>query len=166
MAHTSDSNAADRDNNATDRDDNSADRNTASQRNNAVEPVHKDHVDRIAGLLDEHRGRDTVALYVGEAASFTDYFVITTATSMGHLRGLHRQLEEYLHEAGIPPLNRHKRSDENAWTLLDCGFVVIHLMTEEMREFYDLERLWFGGDVVYRAAGEHDSDDRNHSSDD
>lgn len=124
-----------------------------SDSNSAVEYPYKEHVDRIAGLLDEHRGKDTVALYVAGAASFTDYFVITTASSMGHLRGLHRQLEEYLHRAGIPPLNRHKRSDENAWTLLDCGFVIIHIMTEEMREFYDLERLWFGGEVVYSAAG-------------
>jgi ribosome-associated protein len=112
----------------------------------------KSHVDRISALLDEHRGQNTVAMYVGDAASFTDYFVITTASSMGHLRGLHRQLEEYLHAEGIPPLNRHKRSDENAWTLLDCGFVVIHIMTDEMREFYDLEHLWFGGQVVYQSS--------------
>ena len=111
----------------------------------------KEHVDSIAGLLDEHRGGDTVAIYVGEAASFTDYFVIATASSMGHLRGLHRQLEEYLHEVGIPPLNRHKRGTENSWTLLDCGFVVIHLMTQDIREFYDLEHLWFGGEVVFRS---------------
>lgn len=112
----------------------------------------KSHVDQIAALLDEHRGQNTIAMYVGDAASFTDYFVITTASSMGHLRGLHRQLEEYLHAEGIPPLNRHKRSDENEWTLLDCGFVVIHIMTDEMRDFYDLEHLWFGGEVVYQSS--------------
>jgi ribosome-associated protein len=112
----------------------------------------REHVDAIAALLEEHRGRDTVAMYVGEAASFTDYFIISTASSMGHLRGLHRQVEEHLHGAGIPPLNPHKRGSENAWTLLDCGFVVIHLMTDEMREFYDLEHLWFGGEVIYRSS--------------
>lgn len=120
----------------------------------STDPTPREHVEAIAELLDDHRGTNTLAMYVGETASFTDYFVISTASSMGHLRGLHRQLEEYLHAEGIPPLNRHKRNDENAWTLLDCGFLVIHIMTEDMREFYDLEHLWFGGEVIYGGEAE------------
>jgi ribosome-associated protein len=109
----------------------------------------KGEVIEVSQLLSYYEGADTLAIYVGDVCSFTDYFVITTARSMAHLGGLHRRLEEHLGKQDIKPLNSHKRSDENGWTLLDYGFMVVHLMTEEMREFYELERLWFHGQVVY-----------------
>lgn len=111
----------------------------------------KDAVIEVSELLTHYEGADTIALYVSEVCSFTDYLVITTARSTAHLGGLHRRLEEYLGKHDIRPLNSHKRSAENGWTLLDYGFMVIHLMTEDMREFYELERLWFNGEVIYRA---------------
>ncbi|MFP4372796.1 MAG: ribosome silencing factor [Spirochaetaceae bacterium] len=100
-------------------------------------------------LLSHHDGEDTLAIYVAEVCSFTDYLIITTARSSAHLRGLHRRLEEHLIGRNIRAVNSHKRSDGNGWTLLDYGFMVVHLMTEEMRDFYELERLWYNGDVVY-----------------
>ncbi|MFO8064437.1 MAG: ribosome silencing factor [Spirochaetota bacterium] len=110
----------------------------------------KETVIEVSELLKDYDGGGTVAIYVGEVSSFTDYFVISTARSMTHLSGLHRRVEEHLSRRNVNPLNRHKRSDENGWTLLDFGFMVIHLMTEDMREFYELERLWFNGTVIYR----------------
>lgn len=110
----------------------------------------KETVIGVSKLLKDYDGGRTIAIYVGDVSSFTDYFVISTARSMTHLGGLHRRVEEYLSRHDVKPFNRHKRSDENEWTLLDFGFIVVHLMTEEMREFYELERLWFNGTVVYR----------------
>lgn len=109
----------------------------------------KQEVIEVSKLLSHYDGADTVAMYVGDVCGFTDYLVITTARSMAHLSGLHRRLEEHLGPRDLRPLNSHKRSDENGWTLLDYGFMVVHLMTEEMRAFYELERLWFNGEVIY-----------------
>jgi ribosome-associated protein len=119
----------------------------------------KQHVLDASKLLTHYDGEDTLAIYVGEVCGFTDYLVITTARSMAHLSGLHRRLEELLGDRDLRPMNSHKRSDENGWTLLDYGFMVVHLMTEDMRSFYELERLWFGGDVIYR-----DEKEENESS--
>ena len=119
----------------------------------------KSEVIEVSELLSYYEGGDTLAIYVGGVCSFTDYFIITTARSMAHLGGLHRRLEEHLGKQDMKPLNSHKRSDENGWTLLDYGFMVVHLMTEEMREFYELERLWFHGEVIYR-----DNDSDNNGS--
>ncbi|MFP4067486.1 MAG: ribosome silencing factor [Spirochaetaceae bacterium] len=109
----------------------------------------RDEVLEVSRLLADYDGEETLAIYVGEVCSFTDFLVITTARSMAHLGGLHRRLEEHLGPRDIRPLNSHKRSDENGWTLLDYGFMVVHLMTQDMREFYELERLWFHGEVIY-----------------
>ena len=103
----------------------------------------------IAQLLDDHRAIGTVALDVREICTFADFFVIATVTSQGHLRGLITRLDELFDDHGIVPLNPLRRSSEAGWVLIDLGYAVIHLMTEEMREFYELERLWFGATRVF-----------------
>lgn len=108
-----------------------------------------EHTQTIAHLLDDHRAMNTVALDVREICSFADYFVIATVTSQGHLRGLIMRLDELFREHDIAPLRPRRRSEEAGWVLIDLGFVVVHLMTVEMREFYELERLWFGATPVF-----------------
>ena len=113
-----------------------------------------EHAKEIAKLLDDHRATNTVALDVREVCSFADFFVISTVTSQGHLRGLIMRLDELFSERDIAPLHPRRRSEEAGWILIDLGFAVIHLMTEEMREFYELERLWFGAKSVYKSVYE------------
>ena len=106
----------------------------------------------LAKLLDEHNGKNTVVLDIHEQSSWTDYFVITTVNSQTHMRGIIRYVRSFLKEHSIEPFNRHKRISENGWVLIDCGDFVIHLMNEETREFYDLERLWYGGKSLYHSS--------------
>lgn len=103
----------------------------------------------VARFVHEHKGGQTVALYVGDRSGFTDYFVIATVSSFGHLKGLVGQLYDLLDTHDLRPNRGRRRPIEEGWVLLDCGPIVVHLMTNEMREFYDLERLWFGSDVVF-----------------
>jgi ribosome-associated protein len=103
----------------------------------------------VAQFIEEHRGKDTLALYVGGRCSFADHFVIATGTSAGHMRGLAKNLLDYLDERGMPVLNRRKVIDDEGWVLLDCQTLVIHIFNEEKRKFYDLERLWFDGEPIY-----------------
>ena len=105
-------------------------------------------VKEIAAFINEHNGQDTVVLNISELNSWTDYFIITTVTSSGHLRGLLNQLYQKLDEEKIVLLHHHKKADDERWVLLDCGFVVIHLMNQEAREFYNLEKLWFSGEKL------------------
>ncbi|MCF7914373.1 MAG: ribosome silencing factor [Spirochaetaceae bacterium] len=102
-------------------------------------------------MIDEHKGNETVVIDVHEQSSWTSFFVISTINSVGHLKGLTRQLKNLLSEQNVNILHRHKRIAEDGWELIDCGFVVIHLMSKEMREFYDLEKLWFSGEVLYQS---------------
>src|SRR6056297_4041279 len=106
----------------------------------------------IGRVIDEHKGADTVVIDVREQSSWTSFFVISTVNSVGHLKGLTRQIKNFLREKDVNVLHRHKRIAEDGWELIDCGFIVIHLMSEEMRQFYDLEKLWFSGDTVYQSS--------------
>ena len=62
----------------------------------------------ICSFIEERKGLDTMALYIGEHSTFTDYFVITTVSSFTHLRGIYRDLKDFLSEKGMPPLHRQK----------------------------------------------------------
>lgn len=108
-----------------------------------------DLVINICKFIEERKGEDTVAIYIGEQSTFTDYFIITTVSSFTHLRSIYRDLRDYLSEHNSPALHSQKFLKENDWVLLDCGRIVVHLMTQEIRVFYDLERLWRQGKTLY-----------------
>ncbi|MBT3275140.1 MAG: ribosome silencing factor [Spirochaetales bacterium] len=106
----------------------------------------------LAKLVEEHNGEETVVLDISEQSSWTDFFIIATVNSQARMRGIIRYVNGYLSDLSIEPLHRHKHVSEDGWTLIDCGNFVIHLMTSEIREFYDLERLWYSGKVLYQSS--------------
>lgn len=102
----------------------------------------------VARLLDDHKAGSTVVLDLADVSPVADFFVIATARSSAHLAGLARELETLLDGLGVRPLNARRRAAAAGWLLVDCGDVVVHLMERELREFYDLERLWFRARTV------------------
>ncbi len=106
----------------------------------------------IGGFISEHNGENVIVVDIKEQSSWTDYMIIATVNSVGHLRGLVRQLKEMLSDNSIDILMRHKQISDDGWELIDCGSYVIHLMNSEMREFYDLEKLWFSGRTVFQSS--------------
>ena len=115
-----------------------------------MEDTAKNDVLEIARILDEHKAGEVIALYIGEMSDWTDYFIISTVRSKAHLKGLVRLLNEFFAERSITPLTRRKLLNREAgWMLIDCGRFVIHLMDQEHREFYELEKLWFDNELIY-----------------
>jgi ribosome-associated protein len=107
----------------------------------------------LGKFIEEHRGKDVVVLDLRELNIWTDYFVIATVSSHTHMQGLHRQIREFIRSLGADTLGGHRRiSGEDEWDLLDLGNIVIHLMTEKARAFYELERLWGNGTVIFRGS--------------
>lgn len=91
--------------------------------------------------LDSKKGKDIRALYTEDQTSLADYFVICNGTSSTQVRALADAVEEAMSKAGEEPhhIEGHRGGE---WTLLDYSAVVVHVFTEEAREFYSLERLW------------------------
>ena len=105
-----------------------------------------------ASFLASHNGAETVILDLGKLSTWTDFFIVTSATSSTHLRGLARQVDEYLSTLGYSPLRKPKLAEDEEWCLIDYGDFVIHIMGARAREFYELESLWFGAEVTKVAA--------------
>ncbi|MBU3701328.1 MAG: ribosome silencing factor [Acidimicrobiia bacterium] len=98
--------------------------------------------------------RPTVVLDVGEVLSICGWFVITSGGSDRQVRAIADAVEEAVTEAGGPKPLRIEGLDEASWVLIDYGDVIVHVMDDESRDFYDLERLWRDVPVVDWADGD------------
>jgi ribosome-associated protein len=102
----------------------------------------------LGRVLAAHNGVDVVVLDLSAQAGWTDRFVIATATSGAHLRGLERFIDEEASTLGLERLHKSSLADDDEWLLVDLGPVVVHVMTEGARAFYELEKLWFQSPAV------------------
>jgi ribosome-associated protein len=73
--------------------------------------------------------------------AFTDYFLLCTGFSSPQLQAISDAIEEQLKKQGLRPSHREGRSGSE-WLLLDYGSFIVHIFSERLREYYDLERLW------------------------
>ena len=76
-----------------------------------------------------------------ELASYTDYILILTATSDRHARALADHIQRSMRERKIRPLGVEGQ-DTGQWILLDFGDVIVHVLQEQARDYYDLDGLW------------------------
>ena len=96
---------------------------------------------RMAEAALDRKAVDLVALDVSKLTSYADTFIIATATSDRHARAIADSLREAEAASGAKPLGV-EGYDEARWVLIDLGDVIVHVFLEEVREAYDLERLW------------------------
>ncbi|MBQ8014136.1 MAG: ribosome silencing factor [Treponema sp.] len=100
----------------------------------------------IARLLEDSKAENVSVIDVSELNSWTDFFVIATIHSSAHWQGLAKQIKDYVKENDMEiHLTHNKSPSGDDWNLIDIGPVVVHLMSADAREFYDLEKLWHGG---------------------
>jgi len=97
--------------------------------------------DRIVEVLDDIKGRDIRVLDVRGLTDIADYMVIASATSDRHARAMATRLADTLRDEGTRALGSEGESVAD-WILLDYGDVIVHVMQERTRAFYDLEKLW------------------------
>lgn len=96
---------------------------------------------KIAKILDEKKAINVMVIDISPKASFSDYFVMASAGSERQMHALVDNIEDALEPNGIFPKSvEGKRS--SGWVLMDYGDVVINVMTVEMREKYNIERIW------------------------
>ena len=107
----------------------------------------KEVMEEIVKALDGKKARNITVLKTDLVSVLADYFVICTAGSTTQIKTLSDETSKLLAEQGEPP-RRSEGYRSGGWVLLDFGCVVVHIFLQEMRQFYDLERLWSDAPTV------------------
>ena len=96
----------------------------------------------IARVIDEKQGENTIVIPVGPVVGITEYFIVTSASNVRLVRAITDSVLNNVREAvGKGPL-RSEGTREQQWVLIDYGDVVVHIFIDEMRRFYEIERLY------------------------
>lgn len=102
-------------------------------------------------MVEEKQASDIVLLDIHEQTSIADYFIIATVDNERQAQAIESEVLEKLKlEQNIRPLGIEGIENRSGWTLLDYGDVIVHLFTEETRNYYDLEELWSKANVVIK----------------
>jgi ribosome-associated protein len=103
--------------------------------------------DTLLSILTEKKAGDITVIDVSEQTVVTDYFIICTGRSTTQVKAITENLEEKAEEAGIFAV-RKEGLREARWVVLDYSSVIVHVFSNETRDFYALEKLWGKGENV------------------
>lgn len=95
----------------------------------------------ILARLDDMKAEDTITIDLRGKSTVSDYIVVTSGRSNRHVGAVAEDVARKLKESGVGGI--HIEGLPNCdWVLIDSGDVVVHVFRPEVREFYNLERLW------------------------
>ena len=95
----------------------------------------------ILSRLEDMKAEETVTIDLRGKSAFSDYMIVTSGRANRHVGAIAENVTKGLKETGITGI--HVEGLPNCdWVLIDSGDVVLHVFRPEVREFYNLERLW------------------------
>ncbi|MEE1061620.1 MAG: ribosome silencing factor [Ruminococcus sp.] len=100
-----------------------------------------------AQALSNKKGLDIKVIEIADVSVLADYMVIATGTSTTHVKALADEVEYQLDKAGVS-VSHIEGYRSNTWILLDYIDVIVHVFSDEARDFYDLDRLWQDGKEI------------------
>ncbi len=98
-------------------------------------------LDMILKRLDDMKAEATVTIDLRGKSAYSDYMVVTTGRSNRHVGSVAENVAKGLKEAGNKKIHIEGLPNGD-WVLIDSGEVIVHVFRLEVREFYNLERLW------------------------
>ena len=98
-------------------------------------------VDTILTSLEDAKAEDTVAIDITGKSSLSDHMVVTSGRSHRHVGAVADQVTKALKDNGFgnPRIEGLPHCD---WVLVDAGDVIVHIFRPEVREFYNIEKMW------------------------
>ncbi len=95
---------------------------------------------RVCRAADELKALGIAVLDVRKQTIIADYFIICSGTSSTHIRSIAENVQDKMREGGYRA--KAEGDGDSQWVVIDYGDAILHVLSEETREFYDLERLW------------------------
>jgi len=112
-----------------------------------TEATPKELAEEIVRILDSKKAHGIKLLYVEDKTVLSDYFVICNGTSNTQIKALANEIEYQLELRGVNPLHT-EGLNEASWIVLDYASVIVHVFSQETRNFYGLEKLWSSSEEV------------------
>ena len=101
----------------------------------------KELAEAIAEVLDFKKGFDIEVLEVGDKTVIAEYFVICSGNTSTQIKALVDEVEYKIGLRDLMPYNVEGK-DNNSWIVMDYSHVIVHVMTREAREFYNIEKIY------------------------
>ncbi|MDB1123223.1 ribosome silencing factor [Vibrio algarum] len=95
----------------------------------------------LAEKADDMKAENIVTINVVDKSSVTDYMIVCTGSSKRHVSSIADNVATEAKNRGLTPLGIDGEN-EGEWVVLDMGDVMVHVMQQEHRELYQLEKLW------------------------
>lgn len=96
---------------------------------------------KIAGVLDTNKAEEITTLNLRDKCSFADYMIVASGRAPRHVSALADYVADMLKKTGIPPLSVEGK-ESGDWVLIDAGDIVVHIFRPEVRQFYNIEKMW------------------------
>jgi ribosome-associated protein len=91
--------------------------------------------------IEDMKGKDITSINISDKASFADYMIICSGNSNRHVKSIAQSIAIECRAAGIEPRSM-EGNDVGEWALVDLNDIIVHVMTAEQRDKYNLEELW------------------------
>lgn len=95
----------------------------------------------VIDKIEDLKGRDIIDLDVSQKSSVTDTMLVCSGNSKRHVKSIAQNVVTEAKHAGHAPLSV-EGEDTGEWVLVDLGEIIVHVMQDEARDFYQLEKLW------------------------
>ena len=106
----------------------------------------------VLACLDDMKAEDTISIDLRGKTTIADSMVVTSGRSNRHVGSVADRVLEDLRKAGVPDA-RVEGMPHCDWVLIDAGDVIVHVFRPEVREFYNLEKMWAPGSIRGTRAG-------------
>ena len=102
----------------------------------------------VVQSLDDDKALDIEAIDIAKQnigqSAIADYIIIASGTSSAHVKGIADRLKDRLTARGIKGI-KLEGATQGDWIVMDAGDIVVHLFKPEVREFYNIEKMWAMG---------------------
>lgn len=99
---------------------------------------------QISKVLDTNKAEEIRTIDIGNKCSFADYMIVASGRAPRHVAALADYVADLLKKQGTPPLSVEGK-ETGDWVLIDAGDVVVHIFRPEVRQFYNIEKMWSVG---------------------
>lgn len=117
---------------------------------NGAPATSEDLLAAVLASLEDDKAIEPVVIELARKSSIADYMVIASGTSQRHIAAMAEHVQGRLKKAGH--VTRSEGLPRCDWVLIDAGDVIVHLFRREVRDFYNLEKMW-SADFKAGAAG-------------